>query len=187
MVLRPKPSNRSASSVLHTRPPPFDTCHLHGQHGHSHVFSRLSMSQVSATAASHPGSGSLGPSLTSVLHPSGPSARHVLLDLHLAIGYRLRAPHLHNTSQETCTHSFRHGRVSHHSTYFVDQINNHSSQNEHTKVLTTLCSHSCTRCMPSLLPARAEVHHAPVEQGRGSMGNSRERAHHCISCKDNRK
>jgi hypothetical protein len=29
MVLRPKPSNRSASSVLHTRPPPFDVCHLH--------------------------------------------------------------------------------------------------------------------------------------------------------------
>jgi hypothetical protein len=102
MVLRPKPSNRPASSVLHTRSPPSDACHLHGQHGHSHVPSRLSMSQVSASVASHPASGSLGPSLTSVLHPSGPSARHVLLDLHLTVGYRLRAPHLHNTSQETC-------------------------------------------------------------------------------------
>jgi hypothetical protein len=139
MVLRPKPSNRSASSVLHTRPPPSDTCHLHGQHGHSHVFSCLSMSQVSAIAASHPTSGSLGQSLTSVLHPSGPSARHVLLDLHLAVGYRLRAPHLHNTSQETCrTQGFRQGRVSHHSTYSVDHIGNHSSQNEHTRVLINL-------------------------------------------------
>jgi hypothetical protein len=137
-VLRPKPSNRSTSSILHTRPPPSDACHLHGQHGHSHVFSRLSMSQVSATAASHPASGSLGLSLTSVLHPSGPSARHVLLDLHLTVGYRLRAPHLHNTSQETChTQGFRQGRVSHHSTYFVDHIDNHS-QNEHTRVLVNL-------------------------------------------------
>jgi hypothetical protein len=139
MVLRPKPSNRSASSVLHTRPPPSDACHLHGQHGHSHVFSHLSMSQVSASAASHLASGSLGPSLTSVLHPSGPSAWHILLDLHLAVGYRLRAPHLHNTSQETCrTQGFRQGRVSHHSTYFVDHIDNHSSQNEHTRVLVNL-------------------------------------------------
>jgi hypothetical protein len=70
MVLRPKPSNCSASSVLHTRPPPSDTCHLHGQHGNSHVFSRLSISQVSASAASHPTSWSLGPSLTFVLHRS---------------------------------------------------------------------------------------------------------------------
>jgi hypothetical protein len=139
MVLRPKPSNRSASSVLHTRPPPSDACYLHGQHGHSHVFSRLSMSQVSASAASHPASGSLGPSLMSVLHPSSPSARHVLLDLHLTVGYRLRAPHLHNTSQETCrTQGFRQGRVSHHSTYFVDHIDNHSSQNKHTRVLVNL-------------------------------------------------
>ena len=32
----------------------------------------------------------------------------------------------------------------------------------------SVCQSSCTRCMPSLLPARAEVHHAPVEQGRGA-------------------
>jgi hypothetical protein len=83
----------------------------------------------------------LGPSVQASRPPfttPGPSARHVLLDLHLAVDYRLRAPHLHTTSQDTCTHSFRHGRVSHHSTYFVDHINNHSLQNEHTRVLVNL-------------------------------------------------
>ena len=84
----------------------------------------------------------LGPSVQasrpSFTAPS-PSARHVLLDLHLTVDHRIRAPHLHNTSQKTCrTHSFRHGRVSHHSTYFVDHIDNHSSQNEHTRVLVNL-------------------------------------------------
>ena len=103
-VLRPKPVNRpsdgfevqtikpSASSVLHTRPPPSDACHRRPRpagppsppeprstHASAvltrstpslHVFLHLSMSQVSATAASHPASGSLGPSLTSVLHRS---------------------------------------------------------------------------------------------------------------------
>jgi hypothetical protein len=121
------PNHQTAPRVAYSIrvPPPSDACHLHG---HSHIFSRLSMSQVSATAASHPASGSLGPSLTSVLHPFSLSARHVLLDLHLAVGYRLRAPHLHNTSQETYrTQGFRQGRVSHHSTYFVDHIDNHSS------------------------------------------------------------
>jgi bisphosphoglycerate-independent phosphoglycerate mutase (AlkP superfamily) len=50
-----------------------------------------------------------------------------------------RAPHLHNTCPETCrTQGFRQGRVSHHSTYFVDHIDNHSSQNEHTRVLVNL-------------------------------------------------
>ena len=52
----------------------------------------------------------------------GPSARHVLLDLHLVVNYRLRAPHLHTTSQETCTHSFRHGRVSNRLNLFVDHV-----------------------------------------------------------------
>jgi hypothetical protein len=62
-----------------------------------------------------------------------------LLDLHLAVDHRLRAPHLHNTSQVTCrTHSFRYGKVGHHSTYFVDHIDNHSSQNEHTEILVNL-------------------------------------------------
>jgi hypothetical protein len=76
-----------------------------------------------------------GPSFTA----PGPSARLVLLDLHLAVDHRIRAPHLHNTSQKTCrTHSFHHGRVSHHSTYFVDHIDNHSSQNEHKRVLLNL-------------------------------------------------
>jgi hypothetical protein len=146
MVLRLKPPNPLMSSVLHMRPPPLDTCHRRprpagtpsplslarparspsrlGQHRHSHVFLHLSMS---ATAASHPASGSSvqasRPSFTAL----GLSARHVLLDLHLAIDHRIRAPHLHNTSQETCRiHSFRHARVSHHSTYFVDHIDNHS-------------------------------------------------------------
>jgi hypothetical protein len=68
-----------------------------------------------------------------------PSTQHILLDLHLTIDHRIRAPHLHNTSQETCrTHSFCHGRVSHHSTYFMDHIGNHSSQNKHTRVLVNL-------------------------------------------------
>jgi hypothetical protein len=84
----------------------------------------------------------LGPSVQASRLPFttlGPSARHVLLDLHLAVDYRLSAPHLHTTSQETCrTHSFHHGRVSHHSTYFVDHIDNHSSQNEHIRVLVSL-------------------------------------------------
>ena len=84
----------------------------------------------------------LGPSVQT-LRPSftapGLSARHVLLDLHLAVDHRIRAPHLHNTSQKTCrTHSFRHGKVSHHSTHFVDHIDNHSSQNEHTRILVNL-------------------------------------------------
>jgi hypothetical protein len=92
MVLRPKPPNSFTSSVLRTRPPPLDTCHRHprpagtpsplsvarparppswlGQHRHSYAFLHLSMSQVSATAASHPASRSLGPSLTSILHRS---------------------------------------------------------------------------------------------------------------------
>jgi hypothetical protein len=92
MVLRPKPPNSLASSVLRTRPPSLDTCHLRpqptdtpsplslarparppswlDQHCHSYVFLHLSMSQVSAIAASHPASGSLGPSLRSVLHRS---------------------------------------------------------------------------------------------------------------------
>jgi hypothetical protein len=62
-----------------------------------------------------------------------------LLDLLLAIDHRLQAPHLHNTSQETCrTHSFRHGRVSHHSTYFMDHIDEYSSQNKHIRVLVNL-------------------------------------------------
>jgi hypothetical protein len=83
----------------------------------------------------------LGPSVQAS-RPSfttpGPSARHVLLDLHLAVDYLLRAPHLHTTSQETCTYSFRHGRISYHSTYFVDHIDNHWSQNEHTMILVNL-------------------------------------------------
>jgi hypothetical protein len=83
----------------------------------------------------------LGPSVQASRPPfitPSPSARHVLLNLHLAVDYRLRASHLHITSQETCTHSFRHDRVSHHLTYFVDHIDNHSSQNEHTRVLVNL-------------------------------------------------
>jgi hypothetical protein len=143
MVLRPKPSNCSASSVLHTRPPPSDVCHLHGQHGHSHVFSRLSMSQVSAIAASHPAFGSLGPSLTSVLHPSGPSAWHVLLDLHLVVGYRLRAPHLHNTSQETVAHKafVKVGLVTtQHTSWITLTITHHKTNTQ--GYLSTLCSQS---------------------------------------------
>jgi hypothetical protein len=112
VVLRPKPPNPLASSILPTRPLPLDTCHRHprpvgtpsplslawpirppswlGQHRHSHVFLHLSMSQVLATAASHPASGSLGPSLTSVLYrsrsvstarPPWPSPRHRPLHL----------------------------------------------------------------------------------------------------------
>jgi hypothetical protein len=83
----------------------------------------------------------LGPSVQASRPPFttlSPSARHVLLDLHLAVDYRLRTPHLYTTSQETCTHSFRHGRISYHSTYFVDHIDNHSSQNEHTRILVNL-------------------------------------------------
>jgi hypothetical protein len=69
----------------------------------------------------------------------GPSARHILLDLHLVVDHRIQSPHLHNTSQETCrTHSFRHGRVSHRSTYFVVHINNQSSQNEYARILINL-------------------------------------------------
>jgi hypothetical protein len=64
-----------------------------------------------------------------------------LLDLHPAVDHRLRAPHLHNTSQETCrTHSFRHSRVSHHSTFFVNHVDNHSSQNKTQWHILTLCS-----------------------------------------------
>jgi hypothetical protein len=92
MILRPKPSNQLASSVLHTRPPraqhmslPSSTdrplspqslarlarppCWL-SQHGYSHVHLHLSMYQMLATAAGHPASWSLSPSFTSVLHHS---------------------------------------------------------------------------------------------------------------------
>jgi hypothetical protein len=87
----------------------------------------------------------LGPSVQASCTPfttPGPSARHVLLDLHLTVNYRLRAPHLHTMSQDTCTHSFRHGRVSHHSTYFVDHmtITHHTTNTQ--GYLSTLCSQS---------------------------------------------
>jgi hypothetical protein len=74
-----------------------------------------------------------------IVHRYGTS----LLDLHPAVDHHLRAPYLHNTSQETCrTHSFRHGRVSHHSTFFVDNLDNHSSQNKTQGHILTLCSQS---------------------------------------------
>jgi hypothetical protein len=82
-----------------------------------------------------------GPSVQASRPPfttPGPSARHVLLNLHLVVDHRLRAPYLHNTSQECRTHSFRHSKVSHHSTYFMDHIDNHSSQYKHTRVFVNL-------------------------------------------------
>jgi hypothetical protein len=143
MVLRHKPSNHSASSVLHTRSPPSEACHLHGQHGHSHVFSHLSMSQVSATAASHPASGSLGPSLTSVLHPSGPSARHVLLDLHLAVA---TASVLHTCTTQAKRHvahkAFtKAGLVTTQPTSWITLTITHHKTNTQG-YLSTLCSHN---------------------------------------------
>ena len=64
-----------------------------------------------------------------------------LLDLHLAVDHRLRAPQLNTTSQETCrTHSFRHGNVSHQLNLFVDHVDNHSSQNVPQEYFSTLCS-----------------------------------------------
>ena len=69
-----------------------------------------------------------------------------LLDLHLAVDHRLRAPQLNTTSQETClTHSFRHGNVSHQLNLFVDHVDNHSSQNVPQGYFSTLCSQICTQ------------------------------------------
>jgi len=114
MVLRPKPPNRAASSVPRTRPPP--TCVLPSQMSTAltqstrslHVSSHLSMSQVSATTVGRPAIRSLDLSLTSALPrlPAGFSARHALLDLHLAVNFRIRssAPAQHksrNTSLDT--------------------------------------------------------------------------------------
>jgi hypothetical protein len=76
-----------------------------------------------------------------------PIRRHdtSLLDLHLTVEHRLQAPHLQNISQETYPiHSFRYGSVSHYSTFFVDYIDNYSSQ-EH---ILTLCSHLAIREPP---------------------------------------
>ena len=65
-----------------------------------------------------------------------------LLDLHLTVDHRLRAPQLNTTSQETCrTHSFRHGNISHQLNLFVDHVDNHSSQNVPQEYFSTLCSH----------------------------------------------
>lgn len=65
------------------------------------VHFHLSMSQVSTTAAGCSASKSLDPSLTSILHHTSPSAQHALLDLQHTVDHRIRARHLHNTSQET--------------------------------------------------------------------------------------
>ena len=58
----------------------------------------------------------------------------------LAANYRLRTPHLHTTSQETCTHSFRHGRVSNRLNLFVDHVDQSliTQKHEHTRVLVNL-------------------------------------------------
>jgi hypothetical protein len=113
------------SSILHTRPPPLDTCHRRprsavrqvllsparlacppswfGQHSHFHVHLCLSMSQMSTTAAGHPASWSLGPSLTSVLHRSWSidTARPYLTFISPSTTVS-ELQHLHTTSQETC-------------------------------------------------------------------------------------
>ena len=99
VVLRPKPRNPLDTCHRRLRPPgrqairasrPARTSAvLTRRHGHLHVSSPSSMSQVSATTASHPVIRSLGPSLTSALHRTGPSARHVLLGLHLTAGHCL--------------------------------------------------------------------------------------------------
>jgi hypothetical protein len=92
MLLRPKPPNPLASSVFHTHPlprrvsPPSLTCqhaksswaslnpHVHHLDAVNTITpmssSHLSMSQVSATAASHSASRSLGLGLTSILRHS---------------------------------------------------------------------------------------------------------------------
>jgi hypothetical protein len=86
----------------------------------------------------------LGPSVQAS-HPPfttpGPSAWHVLLNLHLAADYRLRAPHLHTTSQETCTHSFRHGRLvtTQPTSWITLTITHHKTNTQ--GYLSTLCSH----------------------------------------------
>ena len=95
-----KPTKLSASSILHTRPPPLNACHrrrrsvghqvlqsparftrlpsLLDQHGHSSVYTyACQCPQMSATVAGHSASWSLSPSLMYVLHRSGPSAWHV--------------------------------------------------------------------------------------------------------------
>jgi hypothetical protein len=161
MVLRPKPPNSLVSSVLRTRSPLLDTCRRRPRPaGRQVLWASLDLHVLRLDSVN-----TLTPMYTYAcrcprcqppwlvtrplvprskphVHPSPlPVHRHgiSLLDLHLAVDHRLRAPHLHNTSQETCrTHSFHHGRVSHHSTYFVDHIDNHSSQNEHTMVLVNL-------------------------------------------------
>ena len=137
VVLWLKPPNPLASSVLHTHPPLLDTCHrrprplgrqvlqslrstctsailTRSTRSLLHVHLRLSMS----LGVSHRCwfFGALVPQSKPRVHPSlllvhrhGPS----LLDLHLAIDHRLRAPHLRTTSQETyCTTSLT---ITHHS------------------------------------------------------------------------
>ena len=87
------PNHQTAmSSVLHTRPPPLDTCHHHprpagqqvlmspawlicslswlSQHDHFHVHLHLSISQKTVTTDCQPASWSVGPNLKSVRHHS---------------------------------------------------------------------------------------------------------------------
>ena len=114
------------SSVLHTRPPPLEACHRRLRPPGRQVFQSL-RSTCSTTiltrstrsllhvhlrllmspSVSHHGwsPGLLVPQSKPHARPSLlPVHRHdtSLLDLHLTIDHRLRAPHLRTTSQEAC-------------------------------------------------------------------------------------
>jgi hypothetical protein len=163
MVLRPKLPNPLTSSVLHTRPPPRRVSPPSStgrppsppesrSTRTSAVLTRsiwslsYTLALVDVPDVSHhdwsPGflvhwsKPHVCPSPLPV-HQHGTS----LFNLHLTVDHCLRTPQLHNISQKTCcTYSFRHDRVSHHSTFFVDHVDNHSSQNETQWHISTFCS-----------------------------------------------
>jgi hypothetical protein len=147
----------------HTCPPPLDTCHRHPQSaGHQVLWASLDLyvlrlDSVNTVTPMYtcacrcprcqpPQLVTRSPGLSiqasrSPFTALSPSTRHVST----WPSPRRRSPPPSSTpaqySQETChTHSFCHGRVSHHSTFFVDHVDNHSSQNESQGHISTLCS-----------------------------------------------
>jgi len=155
----------AASSVLDTCPLPLDTCHHRPRSvgppslpkpRSTHTFTVLTWSTrslpctlalVDVLDVSHCGwsPGLLVCQSKPHIHPLALQVhRHntSLLDLHLAVDHRVRAPHLHTTSQETCCipNLQSQQRLVINSILVMDHVDNHSSQNESQGHISTLCS-----------------------------------------------
>ena len=124
-VLRLKPTNPTVSSVLHTCPSSLDMCHCRPRSvgpprlpkprlNRTSIVLTWSTWSLPCTLAlvDVPNVSHYGWSLDLLVPQSKPHIRTSplwvhrhdtsLLDLHLIVDHRLRAPHLHTTSQETC-------------------------------------------------------------------------------------